>query len=129
MPAPSLNPDPGRVAVDSNLWLWLGQILLALGFLGASYGHTLGFESSSKRHGMEWLAAVGRDRMRVIGSLEILGAVGLVLPIATRVLPWLTPAAALCLGLLMVFAIVFHARRTGEPRTSSSMSSLAASRC
>ena len=100
--------------MDSNLLLWLGQVLLALGFLGASYGHTLAFETSSKSPGREWLATVGRDRMRVIGSLEVLGAVGLVLPMATGVLPWLTPAAALCLGLLMVFAIVFHARRTGE---------------
>jgi hypothetical protein len=32
-------------------------------------------------------------------------------PLATGVLPWLTPGAAIGLALLMVFAIVLHARR------------------
>jgi uncharacterized membrane protein len=29
---------------------------------------------------MTWLAAVGRDRMRIIGILEVLGTIGLILP-------------------------------------------------
>jgi uncharacterized membrane protein YphA (DoxX/SURF4 family) len=29
-------------------------------------------------------------------------------------LPWLTPLAAACLAVLMLFAIVLHARRPGE---------------
>jgi DoxX-like protein len=97
--------------MDSNGLLWIGQILLALGFLGAGYGHTVGFSSWSTRPGMGWLAAVGRDQMRVIGGLEIVAAVGLVVPAATGVLPWLTPVAATALAVLMVLAIAFHARR------------------
>jgi hypothetical protein len=100
--------------VDANLVLWIGQILLALAFLAAGSMHAFGFEQSSTRPGMTWLAAVGRDRMRIIGVLEILGAIGLVLPAATGVLPWLTPVAATCLAVLMVLAIVLHARRSGE---------------
>ena len=102
--------------MDANLLLWIGQILLALAFAGVSYSHTIGFEQSSVRPGMTWLAAVGRDRMRIIGVLELLGAIGLILPAATGILPWLTPAAATCLAVLMVFAIVLHARREGEGR-------------
>ncbi len=102
--------------MDANLLLWIGQILLALAFLGVGYGHTLRFEQMSTRPGMTWLAAVGRDRMRIIGILEILGAVGLILPAATGVLPWLTPVAASALAVLMAFAIVLHARRPDEGR-------------
>ena len=64
----------------------------------------MGFDQASTRPGMTWLAAVGRDRMRIIGILEILGAIGLILPAATA------------LAVLMVLAIVLHARRPDEGR-------------
>jgi uncharacterized membrane protein YphA (DoxX/SURF4 family) len=102
--------------MDANMLLWIGQILLALAFLAFGYGHILRFDQMWTRPGMTWLAAVGRDRMRIIGALEILGAIGLILPAATGVLPWLTPVAATALAVLMVLAIVLHARRQGEGR-------------
>jgi len=102
--------------MDANLVLWILQVLLALGVLASSYGHTLGFETTKVRPGMEWLGDVGRDRMRVIGVLEILGALGLVLPAATGILPWLTPLAALGLAVLMGLAAVYHLRRPNESR-------------
>ena len=55
---------------------------------------------------MNWVTAVGRDGMRIIGLLEVLGAVGVVLPAATGVLPWLVPVASACLALLMASAVV-----------------------
>ena len=102
--------------MDANLLLWVGQIVLALLFLGFGYTHTVDFEQASARPGLTWLAAAGRDRMRIIGILEILGAIGLILPAATGILPWLTPVAATALAVLMGLAIVFHARRPGEGR-------------
>ena len=71
----------------------------------------------SIRPGMGWLTAVGRDNMRIIGVLEVLGSVGLILPAVSGVLPWLTPLAAACFAVLMLLAIVFHARRPGEARS------------
>jgi uncharacterized membrane protein YphA (DoxX/SURF4 family) len=100
--------------MDPNLLLWIGQIVLALGFLGFGSTHAFGFERASARPRTRWMADVGRDNMRIIGILEILGAVGLILPAATRVLPWLTPVAATALAILMLFAVVFHVRRSGE---------------
>jgi DoxX-like family len=100
--------------LDANLLLWIGQILLALAFLVDGYIHTLGFSRSSVRPGMRWLADVGRDRMWIIGGLEVLGAIGLILPGATGILPWLTPVAASCLAVLMAIAAIFHLQRRGE---------------
>ncbi len=48
---------------------------------------------------------------RFVGWAEIAGALGLILPAATRILPWLTPLAAAGLSLVQVCAIVFHATR------------------
>lgn len=100
--------------MDANLLLWIGQVLLAVVLLGVGYSHSLGFDQASTRPGMGWMTAVGRERMLAIGILEILGAIGLIGPAVTGILPWLTPLAAASFALLMVFAIVLHARRPGE---------------
>jgi hypothetical protein len=52
--------------------------------------------------------------MQVIGGLEALGAIGLFLPAATGILPWLIAVAASCLAILMALAAVFHLRRPRE---------------
>lgn len=44
----------------------------------------------------------------------MLGAIGVVLPGLTGVLPWLVPIAAASLVLLMLSAAIFHLRRPGE---------------
>lgn len=44
--------------------------------------------------------------LRLAGATEVLGALGLVLPAATRILPILTPVAATGLALQMVGAII-----------------------
>jgi hypothetical protein len=100
--------------MDANLLLWIGQAALAVVYAGAAYQHSIGFDAAAARRGMGWLAAVGRERMRIIAGLEVLGAVGLVLPAATGILPWLTPLAATSFTLLMLCAAVFHSRRAGE---------------
>jgi uncharacterized membrane protein YphA (DoxX/SURF4 family) len=100
--------------VNESTALWVGQILLAIAFIAVGFGHSVGFESTVQRRGMGWLLAVGRDRMRIIGGLEVVGGVGLIVPGATGVLPWLTPVAAACLAVLMAIAAVFHVRRSGE---------------
>jgi hypothetical protein len=55
--------------MDANVLLWIGQVVLALAFLTVGYAHSIGFERTSTRSGMGWMAAVGQDRMRIIGGL------------------------------------------------------------
>lgn len=98
--------------MDLNLVLWVVQVLLALAFLGAGFTHAT--KRDTPRKGMEWMLAIPAAQLRAIGILEMLGAVGLVVPAATGILPWLTPLAALGLAVLMAGAAVFHLRRTGE---------------
>ena len=45
-----------------------------------------------------------------IGTAEVLGSVGLVLPMATGILPWLTPLAAIGLAINVLMATGFHVR-------------------
>jgi uncharacterized membrane protein YphA (DoxX/SURF4 family) len=54
-------------------------------------------------------------QVKTIGVLEIVGAVGVIVPWLTRILPWLSIVAAFGLAAVMVGAIIVHARRH-EPR-------------
>jgi uncharacterized membrane protein YphA (DoxX/SURF4 family) len=91
--------------------LWVAQVLLALAFLGAG-ATKLSRPKEKLAKNMPWVEDFSQGTVRLIGTLEAVGAVGLVLPALTGVLPWLTPLAALGLVLLMVGAILTHLRRS-----------------
>src|SRR5256885_2909014 len=90
----------------SNLVLWGVQGFLALFFLAAGAPKLIG-------RGLErWtgFSEVPRPLVVFIGLTEVLGAAGLVLPMVTGVLPWLTPLAALGLAMIVLMASGFHQR-------------------
>ena len=101
-----------------NAVLWVVQVLLALAFLGAGYDQAVLYHDAGRR--MAWVAALPRKLAVTLGSLEMLGAVGLIVPAGTGVLPWLTPGAALGLALLMAAAVGFHATRREIPQMAFS---------
>jgi hypothetical protein len=89
-----------------NIVLWSVQGFLALFFLAA------GAPKISGRGIEKWtgFSELPRSRVVFIGLAEVLGAAGLVLPMATGVLPWLTPLAALGLAIIVLMATGFHLR-------------------
>ena len=93
-----------------NIVLWIVQILLALAFLMAGIlKSTQPLDRLAAR--MQWVNSLRPPRLvRVIGALEVLGAIGLILPAVTGILPWLTPLAAAGLVLTMIGAMMLHAR-------------------
>lgn len=60
---------------------------------------------------MGWVDTVPMPVVRMIGVLEVLGAVGLVLPPATGIAPWLAVAAAVGFVVLQVLATGLHLSR------------------
>ena len=89
-----------------NLVVWSVQGFLALFFLGAGAPKIIG-------RGLEqWTGFSDQPRPLVIfiGFTEVLGAAGLVLPMATGILPWLTPLAAVGLAVIVLMAAGFHIR-------------------
>jgi len=81
-----------------NKALWSAQIFLALFYLGFVGGR--------------YLIPVESDMdptiRAVISILEVAGAIGLILPPITRILPILTPLAASGLALTMIGAIIYN---------------------
>lgn len=69
---------------------------------------------------MGWVHAVPEYRIKLLGVAELLGAMGLVLPMAVGVAPILTRVAAVCLATLMGGAAATHAMR-GESAAVSTV--------
>lgn len=90
---------------------WILQIVLALAFLGAGVTKLVRPKPALVGAGMAWVDDFSDSTVKTIGALEVLGAVGLVLPAVTGVATWLVPVAAIGLVLTMAGAVVVHVRR------------------
>jgi uncharacterized membrane protein YphA (DoxX/SURF4 family) len=97
-----------------NVVLWILAGLLAVAFLGA--GLTKVFQPKEKLAAtMGWVEDFSPGTVKLIGVLEVLAAIGLVLPAALDIVPVLVPLAAVGLVALMIGAALTHARRKETP--------------
>ncbi|WP_372593988.1 DoxX family protein [Actinotalea sp.] len=99
-----------------NITLWILTGLLAAAFLGAGL-MKLTSPREKVTESMPTLADFSGTQIRLIGLVELLGALGLVLPAVTGIATVLVPVAALGLLLTMVGAGIAHLRR-GDPRAA-----------
>lgn len=95
-----------------NVVLWILASLLAAVFLAAgAMKLTQPKEKLAANPNMAWTEQFPPGVIKMIGLLEILAAIGLILPAALGIVPVLVPLAAVGLVLLMIGAAVTHARR------------------
>lgn len=90
--------------------LWVVQGVLALSCVFSGVSKAL-LPLASVTQYFPWAHHVPAALVRFIGACELFGGIGLVLPAATGIFPWLTVAAAAGLVLLMLCAAMFHAWR------------------
>ena len=90
--------------------LWILQGLLAVAFLGSGVMKLTQPKDKFKAR-MPYVEDFSQPQIRAIGAVELLGALGLVLPWATGIAPVLTPLAAVGLGITMIVAGEVHRRR------------------
>lgn len=92
-----------------NIALWIIQ-----GILAAMFGMAGVMKSTQPIpqlvKSVTWADRFPVTTVRFIGAVELLAAIGLILPWALQILPILTPIAASGLGLVMVLAIFHHAK-------------------
>jgi uncharacterized membrane protein YphA (DoxX/SURF4 family) len=95
-----------------NLLLWILAGLLAAFFLLAGFSKLAQTkENLLASPNMAWAADFSPGLIKLVGALEVLAAVGLILPGALGFVTVLVPLAASGLVLLMVCAAITHARR------------------
>src|SRR5688500_18754188 len=97
-----------------NIVLWGITAILAIAFgLAGVMKATAPREKLAEN--MDWVEDFSDRTVKLIGVMEVLGAVGLVLPAALDIAPVLTPLAASGLALMMLLAALTHARRKEYP--------------
>ena len=95
--------------------LWILQGLLAFAFLAAGSMKLMKSREDLKAKGMGWVDDFSGGQVKGIGALELLGAIGIILPVAIGVLPLLSGVAAAGLTLTMLGAAATHAKRGEWP--------------
>ncbi|WP_328996272.1 DoxX family protein [Kribbella sp. NBC_01245] len=95
-----------------NVVLWIIAGLLALLFLTAGLmKSTQPKEKLLANPSMGWTKDFSPAQLRAIGIIELLAAIGLILPALVDIAPILVPLAAAGLVIVMIGAIVVHLRR------------------
>jgi len=96
-----------------NIALWIVAGLLAAAYLASGAGKLIlpkeriaAFGASAR-----WVEDFGPGSVKAIGALEVLGAVGLILPAALDIAPVLVPVAAVGLAMIMAGAVITRIRR------------------
>jgi DoxX-like family len=94
-----------------NVALWIIAGLLAVAFLASGAKKLIQPREKLAASGWGWVEDFSAGTVKGIGALEVLAAVGLILPAAFGVAPVLVPLAAAGLVLLMAGAFITHVRR------------------
>jgi len=98
-----------------NTILWIAQIILAAAFLYSGICKTILPEQQLIARGQTGVAGLQPGKIKFIGISEIAGSIGIILPWALNILPFLTIASAACFAVLMLLAAPIH-YRLKEPR-------------
>ena len=93
-----------------NIALWIAAGTLAVLFLLAGLMKATQPKEKLSAN-MPWVEDFSSGQVKAIGIVEVLGAIGLIVPAATGIAPILTPLAAVGLVVTMLLAIVVHVRR------------------
>lgn len=93
-----------------NTGLWTVQVLLLVGF-GIGAGMKLLMPIRRLSAIFSWTGDLPPPFVRGLGLIDLLGGIGVVLPMLTHVAPYLTVLAAIGCVLLQCCAIAFHLSR------------------
>lgn len=91
-----------------HIALWIAQAILAFIFGMAGFVKT--FQPAKARTAFDWAKAAPASFILFIGVTELFGAIGIIVPYATGIFPFLTAWAALGFAVIMVLAMTVHAR-------------------
>lgn len=94
-----------------NIILWILQGVIAVAFLMAGGMKMTQSKEFLREKVGDWIDPVDLKVLKLIGLLEVLGAVGVIVPMAFGFIPMLVPLAAIGLALTMVGASFVHLKR------------------
>ncbi|SHJ19043.1 DoxX-like family protein [Mesonia phycicola] len=94
-----------------NITLYIAQGLLGFIFLMAGIMKVTKNKETLREKLGDWTDNYSENKLKLIGLLEILGAIGIVLPIFIGALAILVPIAAIGISMIMIGALMIHLKR------------------
>jgi uncharacterized membrane protein YphA (DoxX/SURF4 family) len=91
-----------------NIALWIVQLVLGLAFI--AFGSTK-VQYEKALVSLPWVKDTSKGLTLFVGSAELLGGLGVIVPGIIGIWTSLIPLAALGIAIIMIFAAVFHAKR------------------
>jgi len=98
-----------------NTIFWILQALTAVVFMYSGINKSIYSEQKLVAKGQTGVEGLSFSLIRFIGIIEIIGAIGLVLPVALKTLPKLTMISATGFAIIMILAARIHYKRA-EPK-------------
>ena len=95
--------------MDLTLWIAAG-LLATVAMVGGISKTFVPKAKLAAAHGGEWTAGASVGFVKTLGVLELLAAVGLILPAVVDIAPVMVPVTAVCWVLLMIGAMITHGR-------------------
>lgn len=108
-----------QIGTNMNITLWVIASILAAAFLAAGAMKLIQPKEKLAASGMGWTEDFTPGMIKTIGLLEVLAAIGLILPALLGVLPALVPASGVGLAALMAGAAITHGRRKETPMVAA----------
>ena len=84
--------------------IWILKAVISLMFFFVGINKLLLPKAKLLDKGMKGLINLDEKQIKAAGVLELIGAIGLILPSAVKYYPILSAISALCLGLIMIVA-------------------------
>ncbi|MCB4797372.1 DoxX family protein [Neotamlana laminarinivorans] len=94
-----------------NITLYVIQGLLACIFFMAGIMKVAKNKETLREKLGDWTDNYSENKLKLIGLLEVLGAIGIVLPIFISSIAILVPIAAIGLSITMIGALILHLKR------------------
>jgi hypothetical protein len=95
--------------MNVTLWITTG-LLAAVALVGGASKAFVPKEKLAAQSGGEWVQDANAGFVKTLGVLELLAAIGLILPAVLDLAPVMVPVTAVCWVLLMVGAMITHGR-------------------
>jgi len=104
-----------------NIILWILQALMALAFFIPGIYKLIFSKEQLVAKGMTGVETFSQPVIRIIGIMEILGAIGIVLPMLLNILPALTIVSAIGFAIIMIAAARISYKRHEYKKITSSV--------
>jgi UPF0716 family protein affecting phage T7 exclusion len=102
--------------MNTNIALWVIQIILAIKMLNVSYSHGLRQSQRTMQEAIQKMGEFSKPVHYATSVCTFIGAIGLILPGVLASSVWIIPVTAVLLSVILLVSIFFHVKSRQKPK-------------